>query len=513
MTALSGLSEILYKKLPQLSSEQLKSHIKDISNSSSSIHELVTNLLEWSRTQSQNLVYEPVELNVHELVMRNIFLSEIQLTSKNISCHINIDSAHTVFADKHMVDTIVRNLINNGIKFTHRNGSITITSQQSATDIIVIFSDTGIGMSAEQIQEIQHHENRSISYGTLGETGTRLGLHLIKEFIEINKGTINIESELGKGSAFSISLPKSVHKEPGLKMSYNGTGSEIIGLEKISFQEEELGLLKGKRILIVDDNTEIRNFLKLLLSGTFEIFEARNGADGFQTAKESQPDLIITDMMMPVMNGLEFCQQIKGNYNTSHIPVVLLTSNTGEDGQLAAYEVGSDAFLAKPIHQRILFRVLLNLIINQESIKKKFAVSDDLLPDGISLNKLDEEFLEKISNYVIQNISETDLDYKKLCDLTVMSRTVLYAKFKTLTGMGVHDFIKNIRLKKSITLLQEGKLNISQIAYEVGFATPSYFTKSFAKRYNIGPKDYVLRLKNKVAQQKESFPDEPLGLA
>ncbi len=360
-------------------------------------------------------------------------------------------------------------------------------------------------MTEKQLHDIHQDQNKSISYGTSGETGTRLGLQLVKEFIQINKGSLAISSVKDQGSVFTISLPKSISN---IKSNYELPKSGLVFTpEKVNFAQDDTGLLKGKRVLIVDDNEEIRNFVKLLLSGTFEIFEAGNGQEGLRIAREAQPDMIITDMMMPVMNGLEFCNCIKGDYSTSHIPIILITSNTGERGQLASYEAGSDAFLTKPINQKILFQVILNLIRNQENVKKRFSGSEDLLPEGISYNKLDEEFIEKMNDYVEQHINDTDLDYKKIGELAGMSRTVLYAKFKALTGTGVHDFIKNIRLKKSIRLLQEGKLNISQIAYEVGFATPSYFTKSFVKKYEIGPKEYVQKLRSKHPKDKTPFRD------
>ncbi|MCD0490545.1 response regulator [Pedobacter sp. MC2016-14] len=509
VTALHGISEQLHRKLSQMNQEEIQAQTKDISNASNSINELVVNLLDWARTQSQNLSYEPLQINVHELVMKNIFLAETQLTNKSISAHLDINIGHVVTADKHMLDAIVRNLINNSIKFTNRNGRITITSRQTDTEVILKFEDTGIGMSEKQVRDIHQDQDKSISYGTSGETGTRLGLQLVKEFIQINKGSLDISSVKDVGSIFTITLPKSVGStnsnvdlpEPGLAFMP----------EKVNFAQEDAALLKGKRILIVDDNEEIRNFVKLLLSGTFEIFEAGNGEEGLKIATDAQPDMIITDMMMPVMNGLEFCNRMKGQYSTSHIPIILITSNTGERGQLASYEAGSDAFLTKPINQKILFRVILNLIRNQENVKKRFSGSEDLLPEGISYNKLDEEFIEKMNAYVEEHLNDTDLDYKKICELAGMSRTVLYAKFKALTGTGVHDFIKNIRLKKSIRLLQEGKLNISQIAYEVGFATPSYFTKSFVKKYDIGPKDYVQKLKAKLPKDKPFLEDDKLS--
>ncbi len=496
MAALSGIIDMLNKKLPNLSNPEIHNYIKDINSSSSSINTLITNLLDWTRTQSQNISYNPSSLNLHEIVMKNVFLVEPQLNNKNINCLVNINSGHHVNADKYMVDTIIRNILSNAIKFTNPNGTITIASQDNQSKIALMVTDNGIGISKEQLEEIQNLKNTSISYGTLGETGTRLGLHLVQEFIDINKGTLKIESELNEGSTFTITLPKSDVKESAHTISYE------FKADKISFSDSDINKLKGKRVLIVDDNAELRNFLKLILSGTFEIFEATNGRDALILAKENQPDIIITDMIMPVLNGLQFCEQIKSDKNTSHIPVVLLSSNSDDNGQLAAYEAGADTFLPKPINQRILFSVLLNLILKQESIKSKFATSETILPEGVNYNKLDEEFLETVSKFVEENIADTDLDYKKICDVTSMSRTVLYAKFKTLTGIGVHDFIKNIRLKKALQLFQDGKLNMSQIAYEVGFATPSYFSKSFTKKYNLTPKEYISKIKELSKKNK-----------
>jgi len=259
--------------------------------------------------------------------------------------------------------------------------------------------------------------------------------------------------------------------------------------------------LRGKRVLIIDDNPELRHYLKVFLSDLFEIVEAQNGLEGINAATELQPDLVITDLIMPVMNGLEFCNRAKNTFSTSHIPLVLLTGETGEQSQVSGFEAGADIYLPKPVNRQLLLRVMFNLINRQEIIRKKYSRATEMIPAEIEYNKLDKEFLEKMTAVIEEHLSNHDLDYKTLCDAAAVSRTVLYAKFKTLTGMGVHDFIKNIRLKKSVTLLQEGRLNISQIAYEVGFATPSYFSKSFLKHYSQTPKEYVAALRKAAGER------------
>jgi YesN/AraC family two-component response regulator len=244
--------------------------------------------------------------------------------------------------------------------------------------------------------------------------------------------------------------------------------------------------------------------LRLLLSSTCEISEAENGVMGLEVAAEFQPSIIISDMIMPEMNGLAFCEKIKKDTLTSHIPVILLTSQTEDAHQLSGYEAGADVYLTKPIKAAILFQVIHNIILAQERIHEKYAASQDIYPVNLSLNKLDDEFLTRVIGFIEEHLTESNLDYKKICELTAMSRSLLYMKIKTITGHGVHDLIKSVRLKKGLALLMEGRLNITQIAFEVGFSTPSHFSKSFIKQYGTSPTEYLSNLKK---QAKDALGD------
>ena len=513
ITALSGLAGLIKSRLTQLNNREIYNHINDISKSADSVNNLVINLLDWARTQSDNLEYTPISINLYQLIIKNISLAKIQLAAKNISCHVGLHPSHTIFADHPMINTVIRNIIGNSIKFTPNGGKITIQSKETANEIAVIITDSGIGLSAEQIEQLKQRQFQG-SVGTAGETGTGLGLQISKDFIDINKGTLQIKSVLGTGSVFTITLPKLTEAGQSADFVPEETETDLTAIEndiesaqteetKYSLPEVHRQMLKGKRILIVDDDFEIRNYIKVFLSDIFEIFEAENGLDGLRDAKEIQPDLIISDLIMPVMNGVEFCQETKNNVVTSHIPLILLTGETTEENQLSSYDAGADIYLTKPFNRQILLKVIFNQINRQEIIRRKYSVTNEIIPVEVEYNKIDKEFLNKMSSYIEKNLSNYDLDYKKLCEESAMSRTVLYAKFKTLTGLGVHDFIKNIRLKKSLKLLQEGRLNISQIAYEVGFATPSYFSKSFLKQYKVSPKEYVTSFKKNPGALKE----------
>ena len=496
IAALSGISDLLKTKFPQLSNEEIYNYINDINKSSNSIQNLLINLLDWARTQTQNIAYLPEDLSIHELLLKNETLLEQQMKSKNIRFTLEVDPAHSTFADAQMIDTVLRNLLSNSIKFTPVNGTITVKSHENNDSIVLSFIDTGIGMSREQAESLFDIQRQSITSGTEGETGTGLGLVIVKEFIEANKGSISVDSMPDEGTTFTVVLPKSkntvlqsVRQAPAAPPEPEATTAEALSPDKLE-------VLQGKKALIVDDNPEIRAFLRLLLSDVFVVSEAENGSEAIKVAASSQPDVIITDMIMPVMNGLEFCQIIKSDTHTSHIPVILLTSQANEESQLSGYEAGADSYLMKPVKQHLLFQVVYNFVRNQEMIRQKFVQSDDLYPADLVINQLDKEFLDKIVDYIEENLADPNLDNKKISELTHLSRTVLYAKFKSLTGQGVHDFIKSIRLKKGLKLLQEGRLNINQIAYEVGFNTPSYFSKSFTKQYGLSPSEYVIKLKN-----------------
>jgi CheY-like chemotaxis protein/AraC-like DNA-binding protein len=442
-----------------------------------------------------------VSINVKELVQKNATLLDQQFRNKHIVLNVEVNPAHYVFADYNMIDTVLRNLLSNSIKFTEYNGKVTVTSTAHDDDIVLNIADTGVGMSADQVKRIFDLDKANISTGTAGERGTGLGLVICHEFIEANKGKINVQSQPAQGTTFHIALPKSVSSiKTRTKILYDIPRDTPPLSFWEAFPMEKLMKIKGKKILIVDDNRELRSYLKLLLSETFEIFEAENGQEGMKHALEIQPTAIISDVIMPHVNGIQFCKEIKTTTATSHLPVILLTSVAEEHGQLEGYEAGADAYLNKPVRKEILIQVILNLIQSQEKVRDRMRESilgnNTIHPEDFAVNKRDEEFLNRLIDFINKNISDPALDARHISEEFGISRSVLYSKIKTLTGQSVHEFIKSIRLKQSLKLLLEGRHTISQIALEVGFNSHSYFDKCFVKQYGVGPKEYLAKRKN-----------------
>lgn len=502
VAAIKGISDLFVSKSEQLKKQDLDDFIMIVQKSSTTLFNLVVSLLDWARTQTKNVSFSPSLLNMEEVVVKNIQLVEQQCKNKNIHVHVTSNPEHKVYADPNMLHTVVRNIISNSAKFTEEGGSISIHTEATPNSIILTISDTGVGMSEETLGGLFRVDKNNFSKGTSGEQGTGLGLIISKEFIEFNKGSLEVTSELSKGSSFKLTLPNSAqhqsfdtHLSEVSSVVYSSLVQEHRVEEKMS--SDKIAKIKGRRVLIVEDSLEIRTQLRLLLSGTLEIFEAENGQEGLEKAITYQPSVIISDLLMPVMDGLEFCKHIKTDTATSHIPVILLTSQIDEASQYQSYEAGADVYMTKPIKQDILFQVIYNFIQRQENNNLKLVSSNEIYPVDLELNKLDETFLNDVIELIEKNIGNQNLDFQLLCDHTGLSRTVLYAKFKILTGQGVHDFIKSIRLKKSIQLLLKGTLTVSEIAYEVGFNSPSYYVRCFSKEYGQSPKEYATQLKNK----------------
>ena len=490
VATLSGLAESLKNNLAQLSKNDIGEYVDSVYKSSQSVYSLLVNLLSWARTQSHDIQYSPVDFDITGVIRKNVALMEQQFRSKNIAVSFSSHATHKVYADYNMIDTVVRNLLMNSVKFTHSGGRVEIFCEEREGETVLRVRDTGIGMTPEQLADLFKIEKKSLAVGTSGETGTGLGLVITKEFVEANKGKLKLISSRGIGSEFSVHLPQSIvaiERRNDGEVLADGIDTRKVSLE---FPLEKLVKLKGKRLLIVDDNRELRWYLRRDLSGTFEIFEAEDGSEGLKMALEVQPSIIITDMVMPVMDGEKFCKELKALSATSHIPVILLTNQTYDEGQAIGYGAGADVYLTKPAGKELLLQVIYNFVRAQERMHRLFLNSSNYFPDDVSINKVDEDFLNQVVGIIERNISEPELDYRLLCEETALSRTILYAKIKALTGQGVNEFIRSIRLKKSLSLLREGKLNISQVAYEVGFNSQSYFHKCFIKQYNISPRDY-----------------------
>lgn len=502
VSALSEITGFISLNVERMDRQKLQEYLDSMHDSSSAVYELLVNLLNWARTQSKHIEYHPATFTLLRMVRQNVRLLENQIANKHLQIHLDLGQQHRCYADYNMVDVVVRNILSNSIKFTDYNGTITIRSAAENGSIVLSITDTGIGMRKDQLKKLFNLDKKNIAAGTAGEKGTGLGLVISKEFLEINKGAITVESTLGKGSTFTIALPPG---DPTTKEE-DALPHE---LEPIDFWEtipmEKLLLIKGKKVLIADDNKAVRDYLRLVLEAHFEVIEAQNGKEAFKKTEEQCPDIIISDVLMPELNGRQLCKKLKATAGTSHIPVVLLTSQSEENLQAAGYEAGADLYLTKPIKKEILIQVCINLIqsagVRQETLLNQLLADMPGKGTGITLTRADEEFLGSLVAVIEKHMANQDLDSKLICKELGTSRTILYEKIKAVSGQTVHEFIKSLRLRKSLRLLLEQKINISQIAFEVGFNSSSYYHRCFLKEYGMSPKEYINKKKKFLKMQ------------
>lgn len=431
-----------------------------------------------------------------EAIKRDIFL-QVSVATEPI----------LLWFDFGKVEKIVFNLLSNAFKFTPNNGTIKVSidresslNNESNNDYVYItVSDTGRGISKEDQKNI-FDRFRSVSTSNYtNQKGTGIGLSLIYEYATLHKGTVEFESVLNVGSKFTFSLPmdKSVLEDYDVVESLNDENQEEEFEEVETLEDEHEAFidekLKGEvllKALIVEDDADMREFLTAGLSTIYKVVEAEDGQEGFKLAIKELPDIIVSDLMMPNVDGVEFCKKLKADIRTSHIPFILLTAKGGVESKITGIETGVDDYIQKPFNLEHLLARTKSLINQRESLRKTFFNQQKLEPSEVTVNSLDEKFLDDLLNKIEMEMDNSELSVKLLSEILGISSTNLYRKIKALTGQTATEFIRNIRLKRAAQLLKNEHLNVSEVMYMVGFTHPSYFTRCFKEIYGVSPKLY-----------------------
>jgi DNA-binding response OmpR family regulator len=326
----------------------------------------------------------------------------------------------------------------------------------------------------------------------------------VKELVEIHKGNIDVHSKLGEGSEFSVKIPVSKHDYPDENILDKPQKDEISGVERknqhlVPIENEKPGpnpddirLQNGKlpHLLIVEDNSELRQLLAEHLAEYFTISEASNGELGIQMALEKDFDIVLSDIMMPGVNGLELCNCLKTKAETSHIPVILLTAKSADEDQLSGIEEGADDYIIKPFNINILTAKLINLVNIRQKLKERFSNEISLLPESLAKNNMDEAFIHDVVEFLKQNIQDSELNADRIASELKVSRSFVYKKIDALSGKPVNEFIRIIRLKVACELMKTPSVTLSEVAYAVGFTSLNYFSRSFKKQFNQLPSEY-----------------------
>ncbi len=407
-------------------------------------------------------------------------------------------------ADK--LEKIIFNLLSNAFKYTSKNESVNVSVSSSKGFIELIVTDTGVGIDEENLARIFERFYQEANSGATTSPGTGIGLALTKKLIQQLHGQIEVSSKKGRGSTFKVTLPykkeafteeECVDKDLGSKKNelscINGDFNDIEVGDDVHIQKQKKTLSGIKPIvLIIEDNVDVKDFIVESIEHSYRTLEAVNGKEGLQKCFKSMPDLVISDVMMPEMDGLEFCRRLKADTRTSHIPVVLLTAKTSIEQKLEGLDTGADAYITKPFDAEYLIKRVDKIIENRQTLRSVYQGKlKEVSAPKITTNQADEAFLNQVNQIIEINMTDSAFRVEDLHSQIGISRTHFFDKIKTLTKLSGRDYVRLVRLKKAADLLAEANLNVSEVAYAVGFADPKYFAKVFRKHFGVAPSKFT----------------------
>lgn len=478
--------------LKKMEDGPLKKQLSSIYRSAEELLKLVNQLLDFRKLEIKG---EILNLDYGDMVefLYSVYNSFHEMAiDKRVRLDWNptVDSVYMYF-DKDKVRKIVNNLLSNAFKFTPQDGEIVLSvskSQDTGTKqyVSICISDTGIGINKKDIERIFDRFYQAVDQtGTERIMGSGIGLHLIKEYTQLHQGEVRVNSKPNEGSTFTVLLPLDLYPAKDRV--------EILGQDTIVEGEQESSCVmeRKKTILVVEDNDEFRRFMVEHLGEYYRVLEAPDGEVGESIVISSSPDLIVTDIMMPKVDGLELCRRIKTNIHVSHIPVILLTARISDETKTSGYEAGADSYISKPFSFDMLLTRIRKLIEQQTYRKEIFHRTIEVNPSEITITPLDEQLVKKALELVEENIDNTEYSVEDLSADVGMHRMNLYRKLQSITGQTPSEFIRSIRLKRAAQLLQGSQLSVSEVADKVGFNTPKYFTKYFKEMFGVTPSQYA----------------------
>jgi len=453
--------------------------------------QLVSEILDFRKVQNGKMELRLSDFNLAESMKQWIKLFSASAQKKHIT--ISMDAPDTIMlrADQDKIERICYNLLSNALKYTSEGGEITLTAKEENGRVMISVADNGCGISSDELPYIFDRFYQAKNAGR----GTGIGLAIVKAFTELHHGEVSATSIEGKGSTFTIHIPVrqkgEVTNQPTEKIEQLVEPSSA---EEVPNQARHIDELiqpyqtDKPEVLIIDDNIDIRTYLRSVLSEKYNVSEAADGKVGLELARKIVPDIVLSDIMMPVMDGLAFCQQLKTDKAISHIPVILLTARSLDEQRAEGYEHGADAYLSKPFSLRLLLSRIDNLIESRKKLNQTWSkgVEDDEI--GNISNEIDKSFLKQLRKIIQENLANSDLSVEQIGDEIGLSRVQLYRKVKALTGYSPVEIVRKARLTRARHLLQTTERTVSEVAYAVGFSTPSYFSKCYKDEFGENPK-------------------------
>lgn len=494
-TPLTLIISPLDKILKNLKDGELKSQLTLVHRNAQRLLRLVNQLLDIRRMEVKEFKLHPQYADIVAFVkeISHSFSDIAESQHIQYSFHSNVATLFMYF-DTDKVDKILYNLLSNAFKFTPQGGQIQVelkyqknASNENRGNVEISVKDSGIGIPRDKHEKIFEQFFQHELPGNVINQGSGVGLALVKEFVKLHQGTVRVESEPDKGSCFIVTLP--VITEVSVETDLIEENIATAGIDQSD--ENTSRQHKSVSVLIIEDNHDLRFYLKDNLRHRYTVYEASDGTEGYKKVLSLFPDLVISDIVLPGMDGIEICRKIKTDRRTSHIPVILLTAHTTTDQKISGFEAGADDYITKPFTYEILESRIRNLIRQRDALRKSFQNQIEIEPSAVEVVSLDKKFIQKAIEIVEKNIDNTEFSVEELSHELNMSRVNLYKKLLSLTGKTPIEFIRIIRLKRAAQLLRGSQLTISEIAYKVGFNNPKYFTKYFKEEFGVLPSVYA----------------------
>ena len=452
---------------------------------------LVSEILDFRKVQNGQMKLHLSDFDLAESMRQWFSLFATSAQKKNISLQLDAPESVPMRADHDKLERICYNLLTNAMKYTPSGGRITFAASVEGDRVRITVSDNGVGIAYDEQPYIFNRFYQAKN----AEHGTGIGLALVKAFTELHHGLATVESREGEGSRFIITMPLRQAGELSSSRSEQAFSPvvETVADEDVPNQARHIDDLvlpdeaARPEVLVIDDNSDIRAYLRTALSSIYKVSEAIDGKSGLEMARRIVPDLIISDIMMPVMDGLEFCSQLKQDKAISHIPVILLTARSLDDQRVEGYEHGADAYISKPFSLRLLLSRIDNLVQSRRKLCQLFSNSDenDVL-EKLS-NETDKTFITQLRKIIQDNLDDSEFNVERFGDEIGLSRVQLYRKVKALTGHSPVEMLRKARLMRARHLLQTTEKSVSEVAYAVGFSTPSYFSKCYKEEFDLQP--------------------------
>ncbi|HRF92501.1 MAG TPA: response regulator, partial [Bacteroides graminisolvens] len=485
--------------------EKGKQYVELMEKNTNQMLQLVNQILDFRKIQSGKMRLHVSQINLNTLVQS--FQKEFRVLAEENEISFNFqlaDETIYLWADKEKLETVIRNIISNAFKFTPSGGSIFVSTGlvEGSERCYIRVEDNGVGIPQNKLSEIFERFSQGENARNAYYQGTGIGLALSKEIISLHHGVVKAESEAQQGAVFTVELLLGKeHYKPSEVDFYVGDGeSEAVGSDLSSAETQEVvneeeGMDASlPTVLLVEDNKDLGNLLKLQLEDRYNIYLAANGVEGLKKVHLYHPDIVVTDQMMPEMSGTEMLQRIRQDFQISHIPVIILTAKNDDEAKTKAISMGANAYITKPFSKDYLIARIEQLLGERKLFRERvWTHTEEAQPDNYEqyLVKKDIQLLEKIHQVIEENLDNSDFNIDTIAANVGLSRSAFFKKLKSLTGLAPVDLVKEIRLNKSIELIKNTDMSISEIAFAVGFKDSGYYSKCFRKKYDQTPREYM----------------------